>query len=99
MDNRPEMGGATAHPTGATLSLGDPSVSLNAWGGGLESGHQPGTTPVLDRREVGAWLALGHVAGANAVTGCGQGSGSQSAPLHRRGSTSPTACPAACPGV
>ena len=34
MDNRPEMGGATAHPTGATLDLGDPSVSLNALGGG-----------------------------------------------------------------
>ena len=67
MDNRPEMGGATAHPTGATLALGDPSVSLNAWGGGLESGHQQEAIPVLDLREVGAWLALGHVAGASAV--------------------------------
>ena len=99
MDNRPEMGGATAHPTGATLALGDPSVSLNAWGGGLESGHQQEAIPVLDLREVGAWLALGHVAGASAVTGCEQDNGRQSTPLHRRGSTVPTACPAACLGV
>ena len=34
MESRPEMGGATVHPTGATLALGDPSVSLNAMGGG-----------------------------------------------------------------
>ena len=30
MESRPEMGGATAHPTGATLASGDPPVSLNA---------------------------------------------------------------------
>ena len=30
MESWPEMGGATVHPTGATLPLGDPSVSLNA---------------------------------------------------------------------
>ena len=29
----PEMGSAIAHPTGANLALGDPSVSLNAMGG------------------------------------------------------------------
>ena len=98
IDNRLEMGGATARPTGATLALGDPSVSLNA-SEGFESGHQQEAIPVLDLKEVGAWLALGHVAGANAVTGCGQDNGRQSAPLHRRGSTSPTACPAACLGV
>ena len=34
MESWPEMGSATAHPTGATLALGDPSVSLNAMGGG-----------------------------------------------------------------
>ena len=34
MQSRPEMGGATAHPTGATLASGDPPVSLNALGGG-----------------------------------------------------------------
>ena len=28
----PEMGGPTAHPTGATLALGDPPRSLNAPG-------------------------------------------------------------------
>ena len=33
MESWPEMGGATAHQTGATLALGDPSVSLNATGG------------------------------------------------------------------
>ena len=98
MDNRPEMGGATAHPTGATLALGDPSVSLNALGG-LESGHQQEVIPVLDLRVVGARLALGHVAGASAVTGCEQDNGRQSAPLHLRGSTAPTACPVACLGA
>ena len=34
MESWPEMGSATAHPTGVTLALGDPSVSLNAMGGG-----------------------------------------------------------------
>ena len=33
MESWPEMGSATARPTGATLALGDPSVSLNAMGG------------------------------------------------------------------
>ena len=61
IDNRPEMGGATAHPTGATLALGDPSVSLNA-SGGLESGHRQEVTAILDLRVVGVWLAPGHVA-------------------------------------
>ena len=98
MDNRPEMGGATAHPTGATLALGDPSVSLNALGG-LESGHRQEVTPILDLRVVGAWLALGHVAGASAATGCEQDNDRQSAPPHHRGSTAPTACPVACLGA
>ena len=33
MESWPEMGSATAHPTGVTLALGDLSVSLNAMGG------------------------------------------------------------------
>ena len=56
MESRPEMGGVTAHPTGATLALGDPSVSLNAMGG-RQSCHQQEEAPILD---LGAatWLAL-----------------------------------------
>ena len=30
------MGGATVHPTGVTLALGDPPRSLNAPGGSLD---------------------------------------------------------------
>ena len=33
MESWPEMGSTTAHPTGVTLALGDPSVSLSAMGG------------------------------------------------------------------
>ena len=36
---------------------------------------------------------------AGVATVCGQGSGRQSAPLRRRGSTSPAVCPVACPGA
>ena len=35
MESRPEMGGATAHPTGATLAPGDSSVKFNCTGGVL----------------------------------------------------------------
>ena len=79
------MGGAEAHPTGATLALGDPSVSLNApqrsW-----SCHRPqgALTPVS---WVAVWLALVPVAAACAAIEFGQDSGMQSAPLRRRGST------------
>ena len=34
IESWPDIGSATAHPTGATLALGDPSLSLNAIGGG-----------------------------------------------------------------
>ena len=36
MQSRPEMGGATAHPTGASLSPGDSSVKFSCTGGILE---------------------------------------------------------------
>ena len=50
------MGGATAHPTGATLASGDPPVSLNAMGG-LESCHSPEAAPRLGLLEL-VWLTL-----------------------------------------
>ena len=55
MESRPEMGGAKAHPTGATLASGDPPVSLNAMGG-LKSCHQLVGAPRLGLT-VAAWLA------------------------------------------
>ena len=81
----PEMGGATAHPTGATLALGDPSVSLNAPQRSL-SCHRLQGVPIL-APWAAVWLALVLVAAAGAVTEFGQDSGMRSAPLHRRGST------------
>ena len=86
MESWPEMGSATAHPTGATLALGDPSVSLNAMEGALILG-----------RKAAVWLALGLVVLTSVATACGQDSGRQNAPLHHRGSIAPAACPAACP--
>ena len=81
----PEMGGATAHPTGATLALGDPSVSLNApqrsW-----SCYRPQGVPIL-APWAAVWLALVPVAAAGAATEFRQDSGTRSAPLHHRGST------------
>ena len=68
MESWPEMGRATAHPTGATLALGDPSVSLNAMGG-LESYHRLEEAPVHGLM-VAAWLALEPVALTGAVTAC-----------------------------
>ena len=88
------MGGATAHPTGATLASGDPPVSLNAMGW-LESCHSPVGALILGL--VGAfWLVL---ASASVAAACGQGNGRQSAPLRHRGSTLPAVCPVACPGA
>ena len=55
MESKPEMGGATAHPTGATLASGDLPVSLNAMGG-LESCHRLVGAPRLGLT-VAAWLA------------------------------------------
>ena len=85
------MGGATAHPTGATLASGDPPVSLNAMGG-LESCHLPEAAPRLGLLEL-VWLtpALADVAAV-----CERGSGRQSGLPRHRGSTLPAACPGAC---
>ena len=94
MQSRPEMGGATVHPTGATLASGDPPVSLNAMGG-LGSCHLLVVAPILGQLEA-AWPVP---ASAGVATVCGQSSGRRSAPLHRRGSTSPAVCPGACPGA
>ena len=89
----PEMGGPTEHPTGTTLALGDPPKSLNAPGRGrgyhLLQGA-PGFAP---------WLALWRfpapVAAACAAIEFGQGSGTQSGPPRRRGSTVVAFCPTA----
>ena len=86
----PEMGGATAHPTGATLALGDPSVSLNAPQRSLGYHQRQGVLILAPR--VAAWLALAPVAAAGAATECGQDSSMQSAPLHHRGSTAVAFC-------
>ena len=88
------MGGATAHPTGATLASGDPPVSLNAMGG-FESCHSLEVAPRLGLLEL-VWLipALADVAAV-----CGQGSGRQSGLPRHRGSTLPAVCPVACPGT
>ena len=65
MESRPEMGGATAHPTGATLASGDPPVSLNAMGG-LGSCHL--LVGALTLGLVGAfWLALASASVATAL--------------------------------
>ena len=78
------MGSATAQPTGATLALGDPSVSLNVMGG-LESYHRLEGAPVHGLM-VAAWLALEPVALTGAVTACEQDSGRRNAPLRHKGS-------------
>ena len=100
MVSRPEMGGATAHPTGATLALGDPSVSLNALGvgGGLERHHRLEAIQVLDLM-VGAELVLGQFAGASVVTRIEQDSGIQNGLPRPRGSILLAVCPVACLGV
>ena len=88
----PEMDGPTAHPTGATLALGDPPKSLNApegafkcpWGGlgyHLVRGAL-GFAPWL-----GLWRFPAIVAAACIAIGYGQGSDRQSGPPRRRGST------------
>ena len=89
----PEMGSPTAHPTGATLDLGDPPKSLNAPGRGrgyhLLQGA-PGFVPLL-----GLWRVPAPVAAACAAIEFGQGSGMQSGPPRRRGSTAVAFCPTA----
>ena len=93
MESWPEMGSATAHPTGATLALGHPSVSLNAMGGALELPSAGGA--LILGRKAAVWLVLGPVASTSAATVCGQDSGRQNAPLHHRGSIAQAACPVA----
>ena len=89
----PEMVGPTAHPTGATLALGDPPNSLNAPGRGrgyhLLQGV-PGFVPW-----VVPWRFPAPVASASAAIGFGQGSGKQSDPPRRRGNTTVAFCPTA----
>ena len=86
----PEMGGATAHPTGATLALGDPSVSLNAPQRSLGYHRRQGVLVLAPW--VAVWLVLVPVAAAGAATEFGQDSGMRSAPLHHRGSTAVAFC-------
>ena len=81
----PVMGGPTAHPTGATLALGDPPRSLNASGeslGYLLRRGAPGFVP---------WVGLEPfpvpAAAASAAVMYGQGSDRQSDPPHHRGNT------------
>ena len=85
-----EMGGATAHPTGATLALGDPSVSLNVPQRSLGY-HRPQGVLIL-APWAAVWLVLLPVAAAGAATEFGQDSSTQSAPLHHRGSTAEAFC-------
>ena len=88
------MGGAIAHPTGATLASGDPPVSLNARVG-FESCHLLEATPRLGRLEP-VWLIP---ASAGVAVVCERGIGRQSGLPRHRGSTLPAVCPAACPGA
>ena len=81
----PEMGGGTAHPIGATLALGDPSVSLNA--PQRSQGYHrrqgvPGLAPW-----VAVWLVAVPVTAAGAATEFGQDSGMRSVLPRHRGST------------
>ena len=81
----PVMGGPTAHPTGATLALGDPPRSLNASGeslGYLLRRGAPGFVP-------GVGLEQFPVPAAAASTAVmyGQGSDRRSDPPHHRGNT------------
>ena len=79
----PVMGGPTAHPTGATLALGDPPRSLNA------SGESLGYLPGWKAQGFVPWMGLEQfpvpavTAGVAAM--CGQGSDRRSDPPHHRG--------------
>ena len=68
----PVMGGPTAHPTGATLALGDPHRSLNA------SGESLGYLPGREAQGFAPWVVLeqfpGPVVAAGAAVMYGQGS-------------------------
>ena len=68
----PVMGGPTAHPTGATLALGDPPRSLNA------SGESLGYLPRRGAQGFVPWVSLEQfpvpAAAASAAVMYGQGS-------------------------
>ena len=79
----PVMGGPTAHPTGATLALGDPPRSLNAPGeslGYLLRWGAPGFVPLVGLEQ----FPVPAVAASAAVL-YGQGSDRRSDPPHHRG--------------
>ena len=73
--NWPVMGGPTAHPTGATLALGDPPRSLNA------SGESLSYLPGRGAQGFAPWVVLerfpGPVVTAGAAVMYGRGSGSE----------------------
>ena len=86
----PVMGGPTAHPTGVTLSLGDPPRSLNAPGG------SPGCFLLQEAQEPG--ILVSHewfprlVGATSAAAGSERGSDRRSDPLHFIGSSGETSC-------
>ena len=83
----PVMGGPTAHPTGVTLTSGDPPNSLNAPGGALTIFCRGKLENFASRV---LWLA-----GAVSSEGwSGRGSGMQSSPLRRIGSSGEASFPA-----
>ena len=79
----PVMGGPTAHPTGATLALGDPPRSLNASGESL--GYLPGQEAQGFVPGVGLERFPGPAAAAGAAVMYGQGRGRRSDPPDHRG--------------
>ena len=86
----PEMGGATAHPTGATLALGDPSVSLNAPQRSRGYHRQQGVLGLAPW--VAIWLVPVPVAAAGAATEFRQDSGMRSVLPRHRGCTEVAFC-------
>ena len=89
----PVMGGPTAHPTGATVALGDPPRSLNAPGGSL--GY------LLGRGAPGLVTGVGleqfpvPAVAASAAIWYGQGSDRRSDPPHHRGNIEEVSYPVA----
>ena len=86
----PEMGGATAHPTGDTLALGDPSDSLNAPQRSLGYHQRQGVLALAPW--VAVWLVLVPVAAVGTATEFGQDSGMRSALPRHRGSIAVVFC-------
>ena len=77
------MGVLTAHPTGATLALGDPPRILNA------SGESLGYLPGREAQGFVPWVGLEQfpvpAIAAGVASMCGQGSDRRSDPPHHRG--------------